>query len=786
MFIENKTKPDQYREPPQFSRKEYNSPFLSKIGLYAVIGLAALIMIGIGVIYIFFIKPEENQPVVSEPVASTTPVIGLPGDYGNGDGSDIDIDMLNADIKAEYLTFGYFYKRPVVDFEADNEDYGLPINVKVDVSNYYDISRKINLDPYLDHINRYGFAVIDNQFAGEAKDFYSAYRLLGRKEIPLVITSDFLLYYFQNTLKDVFKDIEKTSFFENIWNINKRMYTIALNRYKMRLAAVGTANDPVLEAMRLEMAYYAVALRLLQPIEAQINKKPNLTDNSKFEVKEAESYNFVMPSTLEDDVFKEVDLIRGGELTKKSPVMLYERNYADFTVPRHYQENAKLNNFYLTLKWLNSNFPLYERQESCPDCVLDRDDWSINLAAACFITKDMSENQDIKNQWAIIYKFVSFFTGLRQDLTYLHYREALTDVFGKDYKIEDIFAADNVNRDADMKKLQERIARFTFLDMEGGINRHDEKNKRYLGMRMLQESYWPNDYIFNHLTGEGILSQASNKIKPPFTACHTRNRTMFYRCRGLSLDVVNLIHPDPGLIDSDYFRVNTAYEFYPERIKSLKSEIDRFDINAWNNNAYWSTLDIAKRLLKYDSDYVPVFMKNNDWHNQKDINTVLGGWVNLHLPADKLAGYHEVEEGLGSYSQESLYDYVEPNIGFIAELMAKNDMLSEMMNVLRVTKKTNAASVELKEINSRFAQILDIARKELSGEDWDIDDRRFITEFVGQNIVENAGEKDIILNPRAINEMTESINGVKFVVLVYKIGEKNIMAVGPVFNYSEK
>ena len=43
----------------------------------------------------------------------------------------------------------------------------------------------------------------------------------------------------------------------------------------------------------------------------------------------------------------------------KSPVLLYQRNYQDFKVPNEYKFHAKLYNFYLTTKWLSSNFPLY-------------------------------------------------------------------------------------------------------------------------------------------------------------------------------------------------------------------------------------------------------------------------------------------------------------------------------------------------------------------------------------------------------------------------------------------
>ena len=37
---------------------------------------------------------------------------------------------------------------------------------------------------------------------------------------------------------------------------------------------------------------------------------------------------------------------------------------------------------------MNSVFPLYFQGEQCPDCLLDKEDWRISLAAANFLAKD--------------------------------------------------------------------------------------------------------------------------------------------------------------------------------------------------------------------------------------------------------------------------------------------------------------------------------------------------------------------------------------------------------------
>ena len=49
-------------------------------------------------------------------------------------------------LKAEILSFGNFYEKDELTIENKIKKIDLPINIKTDVSNYYDISRKINFN----------------------------------------------------------------------------------------------------------------------------------------------------------------------------------------------------------------------------------------------------------------------------------------------------------------------------------------------------------------------------------------------------------------------------------------------------------------------------------------------------------------------------------------------------------------------------------------------------------------------------------------------------------------
>lgn len=121
----------------------------------------------------------------------------------------------------------------------------------------------------------------------------------------------------------------------------------------------------------------------------------------------------------------------------KSPVLLYQRDYRSFVVPEEYKSNAKLNNFYLNTKWLSSEFPLYYQDKNeCPDCELDFDDWRVSMITSSFIAKDIFDSYELKNKWARIYKTLAFFKGLRGELTYVHYRDALKNTLVRIIKLK--------------------------------------------------------------------------------------------------------------------------------------------------------------------------------------------------------------------------------------------------------------------------------------------------------------------------------------------------------------
>lgn len=772
---------------------ESQSFFSSKkniVILIASIFIISFLIIGI-LFYLSYLKNRSQLP--QGPVATTTSENGqatsswpggLPGDEnGNGDGDENG----NGDgQRAETLAFGNFYQKINDDFEATPATYELPINVKTDVANYYDISRKIDLDDSIESLNNDGFIVINNPFSNEANNFYSLYDLLSNKNIPVVITSDFIIYYYQNILKKVFKEIEGNVFYENLWAMNMKFYKIAKARYERILAETGVTNDPVLEAARTEVVYFAVALKLLEPKDNQIAGETALTERNKFSIQEANKFNIKLPTYLETQVKRELNLINEANSTSKSPIFLYDYNYRKFQIPVDYQNSARLYNFYLATVWLNSLFPLYYQGEACPNCLLDRDDWRINFITSCLIANDFSNNQDIKNEWAIVYKVLSFFEGLRGDLIYLHYIEALEKAFGLEYDIEELFSLENENREHNFDKLQEKIIGMNFSEIEGALDRSDNNQRSLIGLKILSDYYWPDNYIFKQLLYPKVdryLNEVQENAKIS-TICKDDEP---YRCKGIGLDIINLVYPITN--ENINFQINSNYENYEEQAIKMRQELGKFDIYSWRNNNFWTTLDINRVFLENDKNFMPVFTRSYKWQ-MKDINTSLAAWVNMKLPMDKFIYYTKSDPNiLGQVAQYNQFNYIVPNIDLIQELRANTLMLLDMLTALGITSETNSVAIELQELDSKLEGIESIQKKILNNEEFEGVDLKTIESFIKQYSVSSQGNKEYTINFGKILEENRSkrinLSNVKLLILIYNKGDNKYFAMGPVFNYIE-
>jgi len=191
----------------------------SRLKKFVIIFLFFLVSIGISLIFYKYQSIKNNYfPVNLSKQATSTNVSKLPDVVSDIVGSSTLVQ--NNEISSEKLTFGSFYKKQDFKYTSLGVHYDLPLNIKSDTVNYYDVSRALNLEQEIvDRLNSNGFAISKNSLTDSGDDFWSVYKKLLKLDVPIVVTDDFLLYYFQNNLKQIYKEIEKSAFYSNLWDV---------------------------------------------------------------------------------------------------------------------------------------------------------------------------------------------------------------------------------------------------------------------------------------------------------------------------------------------------------------------------------------------------------------------------------------------------------------------------------------------------------------------------------------------------------------------------------------
>lgn len=741
-------------------------------------GIAAVLIVGVGSWY-FFSQRNKSTPTppteTPEVVLPPNPTSSLPSEEENTN---------NSDFRAETLAFGSFYKSMSEPVDIKIPPVRLPLNVKADVSNYYTVARKLNLDNAVSSLNSNGFAVIPSPFPKTSDNFYGLYKELSQREVPLLVTSDFLLYYYQSSLKQIYKEIETSYFYDSLWKVNKQLFEVANGRYLDRQRKLGGSTDALLEAERLEAGYFATALALLTPKEGQVNSREDLNDTRFFAPSEKAKYQFSVPTYLTDDVNRELALIQAAAKVEKSPLLLYQRNYGEFKIPEDYTSSAKLKNVYLANQWQTTVFPLGYRQENCQDCTLDRDDWTINQIAAYLISEHLSANQSLKNEWAKVYKVISYFSGLRSGLTYLHYQTARQGIFGNK-TAEEIFSGEATLDN--LLKLQTEIEKVSFKTAEGAYRFDNDTERPLVGMRLLQPAYWSGYYLYNQLLFDTVGAHpftTTSQGKPPsyFTSCY--DGTVIYRCKGMGFDVIGTVTTDTPT--TTYYRDNLNYQNYPRQRQRMQEELLSFNKGEWYINYFWTTLSIVKNFLSEHLTRLP-YTQTPAWQTRQ-LNIALAAVTAADLSADQWQlNRGTADSTLETGSGADKFHYVEPQSQLSDELVANSSMIFNALVSLGVVTDSDP---HFKELVDTLRKLRDSARQELRGETLSAMQQQFIADLVRQYSVSKIGERKrsiVFYDEKTKRNKTleQTVGPLDLLVLVYEQEGKKVLAVGPVWHYLE-
>ncbi|MCW3129266.1 MAG: DUF3160 domain-containing protein [Methanophagales archaeon] len=697
------------------------------------------------------------------------------------------------------LAFSAYYHPINISVNLSVPPYPLPLNL----SNITNID-KINAEFWLNErqkelLRTNGFVITDY---GQEDDIVAPYEDMKERDIPIFVTTDTLLHLYHIQFNEILKGIEEREFFDDLVDMSNAMLLRSIQDYE-------NFTDPELkEAARRNVAYFAVALKLLQT--------PTEGYNGSEDIK---AVNFTVPDYVKEDVEKEIENISKHDGFHPSYIFnsdpnrdcedecCYCEDYSQYIPRGHYTGSEKLKRYFKAMMWYG-RIAFLLKGGNVSECsgietpLITEEDAKIATIQAALISSELPtvevENKTAQELWNRIYSVTAFFVGTADDLTPYEYEKAIGDVFGSEFDATELIDGEKILR------LKAELAKLRSPEIYGGsgvcvvyppITREKlhECLAKTRGLRFMGQRFVPDSYMFQQLVSPAVGMYVGNDT--PFTMCLTDAGPA--RCFPRGLDIMAVLGSERAaeiLIeegDTEYAGINTSYD---KQLEELKSQFAGFDITEWNRNLYWSWLYTLKPLLKQFGDGYPTFMQTKAWQ-EKELQTSLASWTELRHDTILYAkqSYTPPLKSMPP-QQKPVVGYVEPVPEFYARLLALTEMTEKGLIDLDVLNTTEKARLQsLKRILER---LINISKAELENKELTDDDYEFIRNF-GDNLdsvvagvntesKETTIVADVHTDCNTEMVLEEGVGYVNLVLVAYNVPDgRLIVGAGPVFSYYE-
>ena len=755
---------------------------------FFIIGILIVVIIGF-IIYSLLIKqgipmPVENATLIIEPI--TLPEI------------------------TEKASITKHYSLEPLSINLNAPSYDFPLK-NSDISNFNDFSSQINLGSDANNLlQQNGFVVIENPFNQNEEFITSPYETLKGREIPIFITSDSLLHLYHIQFDETLRQIEEKEFYDTIWTIDKKLLEESIRDYN-------SASGELKESAKNNVAYFSVALSLLQPTSDQIMEECANNDwecqaqdkTAFFTKEELNKYTFEVPSFVQDVVDEELEFIDVHSGFEESPIFKYNEDYSQYIPRGHYTRSEKLKNYFKAFMWHGRISMLLKGDLiNLPEDEQIREARIQTMSAGLIASKLGSDNETM-DKWDRIYGVTAFYVGLSDDLGPYEYLESMNSVFGNE------FDANDMNEDT-IGQLKAKLAEYqppaiyggTGFAVDGGCSvappftpeqadkcLENTKGFRFMGQRFIPDSYMFQNLVFGYVTQHFTLTP-SNWNELPFTSglVDTPSGPIVARVFPRGLDVMALLGSERAK-ELIIKLGEDQYDKYDEKFVELEKEFNEFSVEEWNKNLYWAWLYSLKPLLKDFGDGYPTFMQTEAWQD-KELTTALASWAELRHDTILYAKQSYTMAGTTGFPppEPEVVGYVEPVPEFYNRLLALTRMTNNGLDEMAVLDDTSKRRLQsLESILERLVQISkdELENKELTQEDYD-----FIKNFGGQlkGVIADVDDKarkttiiaDVHTDGNSKQVLEEGVGYVDLIVVAYKVPDGRVLiGAGPVMTYYE-
>ena len=468
---------------------------------------------------------------------------------------------------------------------------------------------ELGLQPWaLEVLEREGFVVVP----GDSPDFGAAYGRLAAAGVPAFVTSDAVLQTTAAVADRTLHALETGDIYARLEELSRELVRLSEEQYLLAVHPV------VREAARLNMAYFAVGLSLLDP-------------------------DYFPPEFVMNLVERELALIEAGTAVAMSPIMgptpLDDvagpgEDYSNYAPHGRHADEGRAGRFYRAASWYGRMaFALPEGRV---------EDYRLTRQALLVVRALESEAGDWLELLDRVHEPLAFFYGDSGDPTPSEYLVVSREVFGEEFDIE-LVADDDL-----VAAFVQRVAETAPAHFES----HELRGMRFLGRR----HYPDTPFLY-------LLARSDERTLPT------------------SLDVIALLDSRAARSVLEEEEDAFADDVYRHGFEHILNELDALTYDDWTRDLHWSWLYALSALTGGPEDGAPRFATGDAW-DAKELSTAAAGWSLLRntwqpsgLPAGRLG---KAELGWGAAEVEPyprLYERLRELTENLRDRLLESDLL---------------------------------------------------------------------------------------------------------------
>lgn len=432
-------------------------------------------------------------------------------------------------------------------------------------------------------LNERGFVVVP----GESLDFPETYAVLGERGLPPIITADYVIRMTDLLIDRVLRTVEDEQLYGRLEQLSREMVRMLEEDYLR-------ARDPMVEeAARLDVAYFAVGLSLLNP-------------------------DYFPPESVRGLVERELELIEDADRTAISPIMGQTpldkvvgpgQDYTRFIPTGHYADSERLSRYFRALVWYGDMaFALPERPI---------EDYTLTMQALLIVRALEREAGEWHELWERVSGPTTFYRGGAGDPSVSDYMALADDVFDREF---------------DREAVASESLLAMFVDRVSEIAPVHVETHELRGMRFLPRDFPPATTYF------GLLASSADRPLPT------------------SLDMMALLGSQAarGLLEeNDVFDSRVYRQTYDE----IELRFDTMTYGEWTRDLYWGWLYALSALHEAPQPTAPRYLHDAAWgYKEVSTGAAAWAAVRYQAADTALTGMLELPPGFGSAGGRALVE----------------------------------------------------------------------------------------------------------------------------------